>query len=483
MMKLKSIYLGLLAIFLCGCGGRPAEVAESGSYPQIFPDYQDVTIPINIAPLNFRVENSQKVEVEFMQGDKQLLKCKGDGSIDIPLKKWKSLLAQSSGKSVQVKVYASVDGVWQGYKPFDINIASDSISPYIAYRLIEPGYELGKKIGLYQRELSSFKESAFVDPNITAGSCYNCHAFKNYSPGDFMFHVRWGNSGTVIVEPGNARKVDTKTDAVISAGAYRMWHPSGDYIAFSNNMTRQAFHAAIDKKIEVYDLESGLMVYDVKNNKVLTDSRFTTSDVWKTLPAWSPDGKTLYYCEANPVELPFEYKDLKYQLYKVPFDPEKGEILSPIEKIEMGVDSLKSTVFPVASPDGKYLLYTSAESGTFPIWHKDSDLQMLDLATGEFVDMSIVNSDSADSYHAWSSNSRWIVFTSRRVNDLYTMLYFAYIDESGKMHKPFLLPQKSTDFYTYFLKSYNVPEFINGPITMSPYEINEIIKSEAIKAK
>ena len=479
---MRIIFFSLLLILVYGCGSRPKNVTQFNQYPKISPDYINITIPVNIAPLNFKVVDAEAVEVEFMQNDVSLLVCRGGGKIDIPLNKWQGLLEKVNGLVVDVKVTALIDGEWKGYRPFIINVVADSIDPYVAYRLIEPGYELGKRLGLFQRELSTFNETSFVDPKLTSGSCVNCHAFCNYSPKKFMFHSRWDNAGTIIVEPGNARKVNTKTNKVISAGAYRMWHPSGRYIAFSQNKTHQAFHASSDKLVEVYDLESGLMIYDVKNNKVLTDSRFKQKNSWQTFPAWSPEGKYLYFCQAKPQHMPMDYKELKYQLHRVAFDEESGQLSDSIESVDILQDSSKSISFPTISPDGQYLLYTVAESGTFPIWHKDADLGMIDLSSGESIDLSNANSESSDSYHAWSSNGRWITFTSRRLNDMYTTLHFAYFDENGNIHKSFILPQQDPDFYTYFLKSYNIPEFINGRIELSPYELDKIIKSEAQNA-
>ena len=69
-----------------------------------------------------------------------------------------------------------------------------------------------------------------------------------------------------------------------------------------------------------------------------------------------------------------------------------------------------------------------------------------------------------ESYHSWSSNSRWFVFSSRRIDGLYTRPYIAYVDEDGKVGKPFLLPQKDAGFYQSFMKSFNIPEFITGKV-------------------
>ncbi|MFI3315333.1 MAG: hypothetical protein R3Y04_06670 [Rikenellaceae bacterium] len=472
----------LLSVLVAGCGGVPANVVDTKQQPDIFPDFKGVTIPVNIAPLNFRVADADKVEVEFSNGGEVLLSVGGDGVIDIPQKKWKKLLERVSESSLEVKVYARHEGVWSGYDSFDISVVADSVDSHVAYRLIEPGYELGLRVGLFQRELSTFKESPIVAPEIMDKRCVNCHTFHNYSPTKFMFHSRMVYSGTILVDGDKLRKVNTKTKDLVSPGAYRMWHPSGKYIAFSNNETRQSFHAFANKKIEVYDLSSDIMIYDVDKNRVLLDSRFQNKENWETYPAWSPDGKYMYYCSAKPTEVPQDFKNLKYQLYKVAFDEQTGKFSKEIEKVELLGDSLKSTLFPTLSPDGNYLLYTVAECGNFPIYYDDADLRTIDLRSGEFVDMSVVNSDWSDSYHVWSSNGRWILFSTRRMDGLYTTLYFAYFDKDGKMHKPFILPQQDPDFYTYFLKSFNIPEFVRGEIELTPYQIKELIESDPVPA-
>lgn len=79
---------------LCGCEKGRTNVEETGKFPAIFPDYQFVTIPVNIAPLNFRVPGAERLEVEFSKGNAPLLVCRGKNGIEIPLKKWRKMLAK-----------------------------------------------------------------------------------------------------------------------------------------------------------------------------------------------------------------------------------------------------------------------------------------------------------------------------------------------------------------------------------------------------
>ena len=95
----------------------------------------------------------------------------------------------------------------------------------------------------------------------------------------------------------------------------------------------------------------------------------------------------------------------------------------------------------------------------------------MDLKTGKYVDMQSVNSNDVESYHSWSSNSRWFVFGSRRMDGLYTRLYIAYLDNKGKTGKAFLLPQKDPEYYDRLMKSYNIPEMIKGKVEINSYDI------------
>jgi hypothetical protein len=94
-----------------------------------------------------------------------------------------------------------------------------------------------------------------------------------------------------------------------------------------------------------------------------------------------------------------------------------------------------------------------------------------------------LNSDFTDSYHSWSSNSKWLVFSSRRDDGLTTRPYIAYIDNNGIASKPFILPQSDPEFYNSFLRSFNVPELTNAWFDPAPAKIRRIAKGDALPVK
>jgi Tol biopolymer transport system component len=200
-----------------------------------------------------------------------------------------------------------------------------------------------------------------------------------------------------------------------------------------------------------------------------------------TYPEWSPDGKYLYFCRAPKVGEVFKYDSVRYNLYRVPFNPATRET-GAVELIYDASALNKSVSFPRISPDGRFLVLTLHNYGCFPIWHKEADLLSIDLQTLQSAKMAL-NSDFTDSYHSWSSNSRWLVFSSKRIDGLTARFFISYIDENGNSAKPFILPQKDPEFYQRFLKSFNLPEFSTLEVKVNPGKIRKSAEGEALQAK
>lgn len=135
-------------------------------------------------------------------------------------------------------------------------------------------------------------------------------------------------------------------------------------------------------------------------------------------------------------------------------------------------------LFRVCSPDGRFLAFTLHDFGNFSIWHKEADLYMLDLFTSRKYPLDVFNSEEAESYHSWSGNGRWMVFSSRRIDGLYTRLFIGYVDSEGVGHKPFLLPQKDPlTYYDALMFSYNIPELMRSAVTVDACRLAGCLRS------
>lgn len=479
-MKIRYFFPLLL---LTACGKQPVtDPVTVYSQPQIYPDYVGVTIPVNIAPLDFVMQNDSALLIDavFTGTVGGELHAQGEESTCIDPDAWRKLLAQNQGGSLFVQVSAKFPEGWRTYTPFGIDISADSIDYGITYRLIEPGYEAYTRMGIYETRLSDSQERALV-VNSQFRGCVNCHSYNQGDPRYMTFHVRGDHGATLVRYPGekgNLRAYNTKTEQTLASCVYPYWHPSGRFIAYSTNNTRQGFHAGGKKIIEVIDLASDMQVYDIENNELLVPAALKGDSAYETFPAFSPDGKSLYYCVATPKQYPAEIKQMYYNLCRISFDPEQKQFGTQIDTLVNAEAMQRSVAYARPSYDGRFICYSLADYGYFHIWHPEADLYLLDLATGESHPMIEANSPDAESVHSWSSNSRWLVFGSRRDDGQYTRPYFCHVAEDGTVGRAFMLPQRTPKrFYDARFMSYNIPEFVTRPVALDAARTEQVVLS------
>ena len=448
------------------CSSRPTDVTQTDQLPPIFPDYAGVTIPVGIAPLNFNVLGAvDRVDVMVRGSQQGELHANGThAAFDID--DWHQLVAENRGGTLTVTVCARINGQWIGYKDFHIHVSRYDLGEWgLTYRRIAPGYEVYSQMGIYQRDLSSFDEYTIIDNTETYGMCVNCHTSNRTQPDRFVFHVRGDHGATMVQTSGRREWLQARNETLGGSMVYPYWHPSGQYCAFSTNQTRQAFHVADQNRVEVFDVSSDVFVYRPATHEVITHPLLSTKDWSENCPVFSPDGRRLYFTTCFQQSYPMHYKDEQYNLCRIDFDPETGVFGQHVDTLFNAVAMGKSLTWPRPSYDGRFLMFTLLDYGYFSIWHRESDQWLLDLTTGEARPMAEVNSRESDSYHNWSGNSRWIVFTSRRSNGLYSQLFLASIDEHGHATKPFLLPQENPlKYYDETLYSFNTPDFTKGKV-------------------
>ncbi len=445
MISRNTLAFGCAVLMAClqGCG--PRYVNESEEFPPIFPDYVGVTVPRGIAELNFEMADGRRFK------EHRELR---DGA------EWITVTAWEKGAKGAVR-----------YKEFPIYISEDSIDPHIAYRLIEPGYESWHDISICQRELASFKEKKIVTNTANNGGCVNCHTFQNGRADKMLFHARGKGGGTVFIEGGKARIINLAAIGPKKQGTYPAWHPDGRYVAFSSNSTHQFFTIDHTQPVEVYDTSSDIILMDLRDDSVTVPEMLSGEDRLETFPCWSEDGKSLYFCAADtPADVVAERGEIHYRLMSVGFD--EGKFKG--EPRVVWEDPEGSASFP-RMKNGK-ILFTRSDFATFPIWHKEADLWLLDPATGEAAPSANLNSDGTESYHSWSSNGKWVVFGSRRIDDRYTRLFIAHYNGDGTFDKPFLLPQRNPSHNLLRLKSYNLPEFVNSEAPCYEKEVSKLFE-------
>ena len=471
---MRRICIVLLACALVACGRRQAQ-ETTDEQPPIFPDYRGVTVPCNIAPLNFGIDSATHMQVVlYSRVSQEKVEVSGSNYIDIPQKAWRRLTAQAGDIEVATSVWSDRHPEGITYQSFVVHVSADSIDPWIAYRLLPPGYEGWNRMGIYERNLATWEVRTLVENTQLNRGCVNCHAFADYSPENFMIHVRGEGGGTLIKHNGKVEKVDITSLPPYKHGSYNWWHPSGRYIVFSSNATHQSFYGQSRDKAEVYDLWSDLFIYDVDEHRVIQDPRFLTENQHELFPTFSSDGKWLYFSVASPVNMPKEYEKMHHSIIRVPFNEADGS-LGEVDTLYSAYERGGTAMMPRISPDGRFMVYTHADCGGYNLYHNESDLQMMDLETRQLVDTSPLNSDQAESSQVWDSTGHWLLFSSKRIDDRYTRLFMAHWD-GNRWGRAFLLPQRCPQQNTMLMMAYNVPAFVREPIEFPRDELAKMFK-------
>lgn len=472
-----NIIIAAVVIAVTGCiKGEYTAVDGSCGPLVIFPDYKEVTVPTNIAPMNFHyvMDNSGKAVTTFTLGEKSVT-IRGN-EVKWPLKKWKSFLEGAEGRTIVVNAVVVVDGQ-PVTDSWNMSVSGDPIDGYLTYRLIEPSYQMYHEISMEERCIEDFSETTICDYKHTDNACMNCHTHAR-GRGDLSFYyIRGENGGTVLNRDGKLRKLTLNADGMISGTVYGEIHPAGRFGVFSTNIILPGLHTMAPNRMEVYDSSSDLTVADFDNNRMINLPHVARADRLETFPCFSADGESVYYCVADSLGTDQDPRHLKYSLLRADFDASDGHISEKADTVWSGTAHNASACHPKASPDGRWLMFTVADYGTFPLYHMESTLCLMDLRTGETRMLDSIKGDKSDTYHSWSSDGRWFVFASKRGDGQYGKPYFCHIDADGEVSKPFVLPQKSPQFYEYNLKSFNIPDLGSSSTGLNVRNAREMYKA------
>ena len=475
------LYILILSLF-SACKESVEIVRYSQDEIAIFPDYKDVTIPYNIAPLCFSVEGDIRTALIVKGENDSITMTSSDGNFNIPKKKWRNLLERTKGKDLQVTISRELSEGWEATAPFSIHVSEDAIDPYLVYRRINPGYGLWNRMGLYQRCLEDFEEDKIYDNSEGRGNCINCHSFCNGNPEKWQVHIRARYGGTYLFDEDVQSTLKLK-DKSKGNPVYPSWHPDGELIAYSNNKTFFFIHTTNQNRWEVMDDGSDVFVADIKTGEQYRSPLTSSDSSYETFPCFSPDGKSLFFCSAEtPSDLLVGFDSIQYNICRIEFDASLRAFGERVDTIYNAKVDGGSASFPRISPDGRWLCFTRSQYGNFSICHRDADLCLIDLSLvqGSLSEMPAytmlekANSDQVDSYHSWSRNSRWIVFSSKRDDSIYTKPYFAHVDSDGNVSKAFVLPQRNAkNHYDLEMDSYNIPELISGKIDIERIKLDK----------
>ncbi|MBN2328305.1 MAG: PD40 domain-containing protein [Candidatus Omnitrophica bacterium] len=332
-------------------------------------------------------------------------------------------------------------------------ISSDAADDYIVYRLVEPPFSSFKTPNIFVRNIREDEPKEFL--SAQRQYCLNCHTFssKQGDRGKLAMQVRNMVSSqyklsvyvaVFDIDEGFGYKVQLPFE--IQMSTYMAWSPDGEQLAYSANQKVAAMKPITYETQLAGMATSDLAIYDVPSNETWLVPGACDPNQLEVYPCWTPDKKSMLFAR-GPVGL--HPSQIKYDLYQINLEGDPTP-----RPVEGASDNGRSNYFPRYSPDGRWLSFCQCDGGD--LIRSSSDLCLM---AGDLLGPSRkleCNADwAADSWHSWSSNSRWIVFASKRGGGIYAYLYLTHIDEEGRASPAVPLPIVDQPY-----ASYNIPEFI-----------------------
>ena len=307
-------------------------------------------------------------------------------------------------------------------------------------------------------------------------TCANCHSFSR--DGKVLGMDVDGpenDKGTYAIAPV-APRMSIGVSDVMTWNSFKDKPPGSTTIGFLSQVSPDGRYAVSTVNEEVYvanfkDYRFLQVFYPTRGIIAWYDR--TTKEI-KALPGaddpryvqtdsvWTPDGKYLVFARAeardayppgrpvaayagDPNEIP-----IQYDLYRVPFNDGKGGRPEPIRGASQNG---MSNTFPKVSPDGRWIVFVQCHNGQ--LMRPDSKLFIVPAEGGEARELQTANTRLMNSWHSFSPNGRWLVFSSKS-RSVYTQMFLTHLDENGR-DTPAILVENNTASN----RAVNIPEFLN----------------------
>lgn len=400
---------------------------------------------------------------------------------------WETIKANSVSAPVMLSVFGLADenaDVVASVGRVSFSTSTDPVDDAVFFRQIPLPFSLASQSFEKTRWRMGHIDS--YDPPVTVMQgvpvCASCHAFS--SDGKYMsMEYNYGNDGGAQFIVKTASEVIVKKEYLFTwsdfpksgllpptRGLFGRMSPSGRYAAASVNEI--SFATVMDDLDFCQLFFPTYGVIGIHDRQAKTTRLLPGADDYGLVqanPVWSMDEKEIVFCRANTrnevhadlanVKTIMETRSIqelnalypmRFDLYRVSFNDGEGGKAVPLEGAS---NNNASNYFARFSPDGKWIVFTKSPYGI--MLQPDSELWIVPAAGGTARKMNC-NRGNFNSWHSWSSNGRWLLFSSK-ANTPYTEIFLTHVDENGNDTAPVVLTRfNETGFAA------NVPAFAPG---------------------
>ena len=450
----------------------------------------ETLFPPEIVPPTFRWKDSQPeshtylVTIKFQDDEGRMNFLTHDPQWTSEARQWEAIKKRSLEKEAEVTIV----GVKRSSPPrivsggrISIKTSQDEVGAPLFYREVNLPFVDAVKDPSHIRW--RFGAISSPRPPVVLQKlpvCGNCHSF----PADgrtLAMDVDYANSKGSYVITQVAEQITLATGDIITWDDYRkedgeltfgllsQISPDGRFVV-STVKDRSVFvpKPGLEFSQLFFPIKGILCLYDRQTRAFHSLPGADDPEYVQSNPTWSPDGKYLVFARARAYRLERDKdrgkvlltreeckefledgKPFLFDLYRIPFNDGKGGKPEPLEGAS---NNGMSNFFAKYSPDGKWIVFCKAKN--YMLLQPDSELHIVPAEGGEARRLRC-NTDRMNSWHSWSPNSKWLVFSSKAYS-AYTQLFLTHINEEGLSTPPVLLSH-----FTDPDRAANIPEFVN----------------------
>jgi hypothetical protein len=373
---------------------------------------------------------------------------------------WDEIKKMSSGSELRIEV-SEIRGnniVLKSKSGF--RVSNDPLDATIVYQEIPVPFSHASK-NTKEFRWRAFDPKSYDEPPVILQGvtyCANCHFFSQDGK-TFGLDVDYrGDRGGYMLSAVKSR-MELRDETVISWNDYRPGEapqsrglfakisPQGDYVIAS--VKERPFLIRIEDPAYsqlFFPLSGHLAYYSTRDRDFHPLPGADDASIIQINPAWSHDGKTVAFARGQSTEFLWktlgdsnfldaaagedihtlsERYTMRFDLWTIPFNDGRGGQATPLPGA--GGNGL-SNYFPRYTPDGKWVVFCQAQSGLVSM--PDSRLVIIP-ANGGKPRIMKCNRPELNSWHSFSPNGRWMVFSSKPDDSLLTRVFLTHIDEDG----------------------------------------------------